>query len=196
MLLTIAGGNRRPVVTHMEFEYPDTELHEDLYQLMKYSCSEVCTAEQLDKVMKIWTSFLEPILGVPARAQGAEDSEDVLRAKQEVAKTDGTAVGETERSPGGFATTRKHESSPPEQSSSGNHAKDDGYPDASSSALHPVRAQSNGNMTDHISAIGKQVASNERLAAPHASLPSGIDQFQGRNTENPSGLFDNAAQLR
>ncbi|KAL2904207.1 Paired amphipathic helix protein Sin3-like 3 [Bienertia sinuspersici] len=186
VLFAIAAGNRQPVVAHMEFEYPDTELHEDLYQLMKYSCSEVCTTEQLDKVMKIWTSFLEPILGVPARAHGAEDSEDVMIAKHEAAKKVRPAIDERERSPSGCATTRKHESQP-EQSCSGNHAQDDGYPDASSSALHPVRAQTNSNMIDQISGVNKQTTSNERMAAPHASLPSGVEQFHGRNAGNQSG---------
>ncbi|KNA15721.1 hypothetical protein SOVF_095600 isoform A [Spinacia oleracea] len=191
VLLAVAAGNRRPIIPHMEFEYPDTELHEDLYQLMKYSCGEVCTAEQLEKVMKIWTAFLEPVLGVPARAQGAEDSEDAIRAKNEASKTDGPATGESDRSPSGGAATRKHESSPPEQSSSGNHAKDEGYPDASSSGLHQVRSQS--NVIDEFG-LGKQTTSNERLTASNPSLPSGVEQFHGRNIENPSG--HNTTQLR
>lgn len=194
VLLAVAAGNRRPIIPHMEFEYPDIELHEDLYQLVKYSCSEVCTGEQLDKVMKIWTSFLEPVLGVPARAKGAEDSEDVMRAKNEAARADGPAIGESDRSPSGCVANRKHENSPPEQSSSGNHAKDDGYPDASSSALHQVRAQSNGSMIGQVSGLGKQTTSNERLTASHSSLPSGVEQCHGRNIENPSG--HGTAQLR
>ncbi|KAL0385641.1 UNVERIFIED_CONTAM: Paired amphipathic helix protein Sin3-like 3 [Sesamum radiatum] len=43
-------------------KYPDPEIQEDLYQLMKYSCGEVCTPEQRDKVMKIWTTFIEQVL--------------------------------------------------------------------------------------------------------------------------------------
>ncbi|XP_021731191.1 paired amphipathic helix protein Sin3-like 4 [Chenopodium quinoa] len=194
VLFAVAAGNRRPVISHMEFEYPDAELHEDLFDLIKYSCAEVCTAELLDKVMKIWTSFLEPVLGVPARAQGAEDSEDATRAKNEVTKTDGPAIGESDRSPSGCAAVRKHENSPPEQSSSGNHAKDDVYPDASSSGLHQVRSQSNGNMIDQISGHGKQTTSNERLADSNPSLPPGVEQLHGRNIENPSG--HSTTQLR
>ena len=63
-VLAIAAGNRRPIIPHMEFEYSDSGIHKDLYQLIKYSCSEVCTTEQRDKVMKIWTTFLEPMLWV------------------------------------------------------------------------------------------------------------------------------------
>ncbi|KAE8701488.1 Paired amphipathic helix protein Sin3-like 4 [Hibiscus syriacus] len=79
--LTIAAGNRRPIIPDMEFEYPDREIHEDLYQLIKYSCGEICTTEQLDEVMKLWTTFLEPMLGLPSRPQGAEDTEDIVKAK-------------------------------------------------------------------------------------------------------------------
>ncbi|KAK8486118.1 hypothetical protein V6N12_010322 [Hibiscus sabdariffa] len=35
--LAIAAGNRRSIIPNMEFEYPDHEIHEDLYQLIKYS---------------------------------------------------------------------------------------------------------------------------------------------------------------
>ncbi|EEC78333.1 hypothetical protein OsI_18074 [Oryza sativa Indica Group] len=34
MLLTIASGNRRPIVPNMSFEYVDPEIHEDLYQII------------------------------------------------------------------------------------------------------------------------------------------------------------------
>ncbi|CAI0386549.1 unnamed protein product [Linum tenue] len=99
MLLAFAAGNRRPIVPNLEFEYPDLDVHEDLYQLIKYSCGEVCTTEQLDKVMKIWTTFLEPMLGVPSRPQGAaEDTEDVVKAKPLSPKH-----GYSDGNPSGFA---------------------------------------------------------------------------------------------
>lgn len=143
VLLAFAAGNRRPIIPNLEFEYPDPEIHEDLYQLIKYSCGEVCTTEQLDKVMKIWTTFLEPVLGVPSRPQGAEDTEDVVKAKNHSSKS-----GDSEGSPngGGATVLNKHsnlsrngdESIPPEQSSSckawllngDNGIKENGSPDA------------------------------------------------------------------
>ncbi|XP_075524443.1 paired amphipathic helix protein Sin3-like 4 isoform X3 [Primulina tabacum] len=79
MLLSIGAGYRQPKQPHMEFEYSDPEIHEDLYRLMKYSCGEVFTVEQHTKIMTIWTSFLEPMLGVPARSH-SPDSEDVKRS--------------------------------------------------------------------------------------------------------------------
>ncbi|CAL5416118.1 unnamed protein product [Camellia sinensis] len=103
-------------------------IHEDLYQLIKYSCGEICTSEQLDKVMKIWTTFLEPIIGVPCRPQGAEDTEDVVKAKNQISQSGAASVGESNGSPVGGATviTTKDsnpsktgdESNPPEQLSS------------------------------------------------------------------------------
>lgn len=94
VLLAIAAGSRQPIIPNLEFHYPDLDIHEDLYQLVKYSCGELCTAEQLDKVMKVWTTFLEPMLCVPSRAQGAEDTEDVVKAKntEDVVNTENNSV--------------------------------------------------------------------------------------------------------
>ncbi|OMO93497.1 hypothetical protein COLO4_16853 [Corchorus olitorius] len=103
VLLAIATENRPLIIPNLEFEYPDPEIHEDLYQLIKYSCREMCTAEQLDKVMKIWTTFLEPMLGVSSRPQGEEDTEDVVKAKSNNVKNGSASVGESEGSPGAGA---------------------------------------------------------------------------------------------
>ncbi|OMO65702.1 paired amphipathic helix protein Sin3-like 4-like protein [Corchorus olitorius] len=105
VLLAIAAGagNRQHIIPNLEFEYPDPEIHEDLYQLIKYSCGEMCTTEQLDKVMRIWTTFLEPMLGVPSHPQGAKDTEDVVKAKSNNVKNGSASVGESEGSPGAGA---------------------------------------------------------------------------------------------
>ncbi|KAL5722388.1 hypothetical protein ACHQM5_005913 [Ranunculus cassubicifolius] len=82
VLLAVAAGNRRSLTPNIEFEYADPDIHEDLYQIIKYSCGEVCTTtDQLEKVMRVWTTFLEPIFGVPPRLQGTDDSEEVVKAK-------------------------------------------------------------------------------------------------------------------
>lgn len=122
---------------------------------------------------------------MPARAQCAEESEDVVRVKKEVAKAEVSTIGESERSPRRSASTRKHQCSPPEQSSSGNHAKHDKYPDASSSDLHLVRAQINSNGVDQISSLG---TSHERLIA-NASLKRKAVEFHGGNVEHSPGMF-------
>ncbi|KAJ0971557.1 hypothetical protein J5N97_019516 [Dioscorea zingiberensis] len=88
VLLAIAAGNQRPIIPNMQFEYSDSDVHEDLYQIVKYSCGEICTSsDQLDKVLQIWTDFMEPILGVLPRAQCAEDAVDVVRTKHHAVKS-------------------------------------------------------------------------------------------------------------
>ncbi|GMY26135.1 paired amphipathic helix protein Sin3-like 4 isoform X1 [Fagus crenata] len=216
VLLAIAAGNRRPIIPNLEFEYPDPDIHEDLYQLIKYSCGEVCTTEQLDKVMKIWTTFLEPMLGVPSRPQGAEDTEDVVKTKNNAAKSGAASAGEGDLSPGGGATAvnpkqsnpsrNGDESIPPEQSSSyrawqlngDNGVKEDSSLDAERIARKSDtfcgtpqhgKVQINASMADEISGLSKQDNSNERLVNSNASLATAVEISNGRaNIENTSGL--------
>ncbi|XP_058193271.1 paired amphipathic helix protein Sin3-like 3 [Rhododendron vialii] len=213
VLLAIAAGNRRPIIPHMEFEYPDSDIHEDLYQLIKYSCIEVCTNEQLDKVMKIWTTFLEPMLGVPSRSsQGTEDTEHVMKAKNQVSRS----VAEGDASPvAGTTVTSTKLSSPsrngdertsPEQSSAclaslvngDNVAKKDGPHNANhagfkTDALCNIPQLGNvpsaGIVSDETSVVSRQASSNEQLACFNTSLVAGTDECHGRtNMENKSGL--------
>lgn len=217
VLLAIAAGNRRPIIPNLEFEYPDLDIHEDLYQLIKYSCGEVCTTEQLDKVMKIWTTFLEPMLGVPSRPQGAEDTEDVVKTKNNAVKTGAASVGEGDLSPGGGGATAVNskqsnpsrngdENIPPEQSSScrawqvnGDFGvKEDSSLDAERIARksdtfcgtpQQGKAQVNASMADEISGVSKQDNSNERFVNSNASLVTAVELSNGRtNIENTSGL--------
>ncbi|WCJ21740.1 Paired amphipathic helix protein Sin3-like 4 [Euphorbia peplus] len=202
VLLAFAAGNRRPIIPNMEFEYPDPDIHEDLYQLIKYSCGEVCTTEQLDKVMKIWTTFLEPVLGVPSRPQGAEDTEDVVKAKNHTSKS-----GESEGSPsgGGAAVMNKQsnlsrngdESIQPEQSSSSrawllngdNGVKENGSPDAdrvarksdtSCSTVQQDKMQTNAPSADETLAVGKQSTCIDRLVNSNTPLAAGAELSNGR----------------
>ncbi|TXG59011.1 hypothetical protein EZV62_016840 [Acer yangbiense] len=65
-LRAIAAAHRQSLIPHLEYEYPDIRIHEDLYKLVQYSCEEMCsTKEPVNKAMKLWTTFMEPILGVP-----------------------------------------------------------------------------------------------------------------------------------
>ncbi|KAJ6321344.1 hypothetical protein OIU77_011435 [Salix suchowensis] len=216
VLLAFAAGNRRPIIPNLEFEYPDPDTHEDLYQLIKYSCAEVCTTEQLDKVMKIWTTFLEPMLGVPSRPQGAEDTEDVVKAKNQSSKS-----GESEGSPGGggAVTNSKHsnplrngdESIQPEQSSSSrawmlngeNRVKENGSPDAdhvarksdtSASTLQHDKVLINAAAADELSGVTKQAPSNDRLLNSNASLVTGAELSNGRTLVESGGLSANPSR--
>lgn len=76
-LLTLAAGNKQIIAPHLEYEYADVSIHEDMYKLIQYSCEEICsTKEQLNKVMKVYSTFLEPILGMPTQASRPEAIED------------------------------------------------------------------------------------------------------------------------
>ncbi|CAM6112569.1 unnamed protein product [Calypogeia fissa] len=75
-----AAGNRRSFVPELKFEYSDPSVHEDVYQIIKYSLEEVCsTAENSEKITRIWSKFFEPMFGVPARPPGVEDREEAAK---------------------------------------------------------------------------------------------------------------------
>ena len=101
-MLAIAAGNRRPLLPDLTFEFSDISVHEDLYQIVKYSSEEICTSsEQIGKIMRIWTTFIEPMFGIPPRAHGAEDMEDAAqvhsvkpRGSQAIANCSGGSEGE------------------------------------------------------------------------------------------------------
>ncbi|KAG5383079.1 hypothetical protein IGI04_034549 [Brassica rapa subsp. trilocularis] len=80
-LHAIAVGTKPSFTPDVEFSYTDTQVHADLYQLIKYYCEEICATEQSDKVIKLWVTFLEPMFGVPSRSQTDETVIDVAKSK-------------------------------------------------------------------------------------------------------------------
>ncbi|KAL0689904.1 hypothetical protein Bca4012_089582 [Brassica carinata] len=80
-LHAISVGTKPSFTPDLEFSYSDTQVHADLYQLIKYYCEEICATEQSDKVMKLWVAFLEPMFGVPSRSQTSEAMIDVAKSK-------------------------------------------------------------------------------------------------------------------
>ncbi|KAG8366233.1 hypothetical protein BUALT_Bualt17G0055200 [Buddleja alternifolia] len=84
IVLSIGAGYSEPIKPHLVFEYSDPDIQEDLYQLMKYSCGEVCTPELREKVMEIWKTVLDTMLGVPSRPPNADEKEDVIEAIKSV----------------------------------------------------------------------------------------------------------------
>lgn len=183
VLLAVAAGNRRPIVPHLEFEYSDSEIHEELYQLIKYSCGEVCTTEQLDKVMKIWTTFLEPVLGVPSRPQGPEDTEDFVKAKNHSIKSEASPLIKHSKIEDEFIRTS---SSRIWLVNNGNSVgKDDISLD-----MGCISPQRRVQINDEFSGVAKQGAtSNERVAISNVSVANGEEQSHGRiETESASGL--------
>ncbi|CAN6801239.1 unnamed protein product [Brassica oleracea var. botrytis] len=78
ILLSISAGYRQPINPNLDYEYFSRDIHEDLYKLVHFSCEELCsTKEQLNKVLRLWENFLEPVLGVPPRDRGTDPVEDV-----------------------------------------------------------------------------------------------------------------------
>ncbi|KAF1875223.1 hypothetical protein Lal_00007839 [Lupinus albus] len=215
VLLAIAAGNRRPILPNLEFEYPDPGIHEDLYQLIKYSCGEVCTTEQLDKVMKIWTTFLEPMLCVPSRPVGTEDTEDAVNATNCSVKSGTTCVNRRDGSPGVVASAMspKHLNTsgngdgcmPLDQSNSikvwqsngDSGVKEDEYLDSDRSVRKTETLGSNmlndkvnisAFAPDELSGVQKQDNSGELLVNTNVSPASGMEQCNGRkNIDNASG---------
>ncbi|KAG6474815.1 hypothetical protein ZIOFF_064030 [Zingiber officinale] len=64
MLFKSVTGNRQ-ISSIMVFEYADREIHDVLHKIMDYYCSECCNSkDEMDNIMRIWTTFLEPMFGV------------------------------------------------------------------------------------------------------------------------------------
>lgn len=82
VLLSIAAGCKHPIIPNLVFDYTDMGIHEDYYKLIKYSCEEICTSkEQSNKAMRLWCTLLEPMLSVPSRPSGSENTERTLVSK-------------------------------------------------------------------------------------------------------------------
>ncbi|XP_074557091.1 paired amphipathic helix protein Sin3-like 3 isoform X3 [Curcuma longa] len=100
ILHAVAAKNRHPIIPNMEFKYADVDVHDDLYRIIKYSSGEVCTSsDQLDKVMKLWSTFLESLLGVPSRNQGVGDGQEI-NLKSRAVKTNIADLAESNGNPG------------------------------------------------------------------------------------------------
>ncbi|KAF5185154.1 Paired amphipathic helix protein sin3-like [Thalictrum thalictroides] len=154
VLLAIAAGNRRPIIPNLEYVYSDPEIHENLYEVIKFSCNEVCTtSDQLDKVLKIWTTCLEKILGVPLRMQGVEDTEDIAvkdhDVKSCVAEGDVIVAGKDLSEQSGSLRGRLV---------NGNIAKDKCH----ESAPQCGKVQSNTSVADGMLRVDKQAPSTEQ----------------------------------
>ena len=105
VLVASVAGHRQPLAQHLEYEYLDVGIHEDLYKLIEYSCEEMCsTKEQLNKVMRLWTTFLEPMLGVPPRPNGGEGTDDAGKAQNPAVNCTASSIAESDGSPGADAT--------------------------------------------------------------------------------------------
>ncbi|KAF5739647.1 paired amphipathic helix protein Sin3-like 2 isoform X1 [Tripterygium wilfordii] len=106
VILAFAAGTKQHLVPHFEYEYSDVSIHEELHKLVQYSCKEVCsTKEQSNKVMKFWTTFLEPMLGIPSRPYGTTSSADVGNASNIATKDTASSIEGGDSSPAPDAMT-------------------------------------------------------------------------------------------
>jgi paired amphipathic helix protein Sin3a len=184
----------------MSFEYVDSEIHEDLHKIIKYSCGEVCnSSDQLDKVMRIWTTFLEPILGVQ-RKHGSEDP-DLVKPKSRTTKLGLANAGESNTGAGIVSKQNNGEESEQGLSSRARLANgvaadtQNGFHDADRTARRgeePSNAILNGRVHGAVSAdetpslSAQNIASTERAAENAAVVRT--EQHKA-NSELTPGLF-------
>ncbi|KAK1423048.1 hypothetical protein QVD17_18342 [Tagetes erecta] len=84
ILQCVAPGKKQNTIPHQEFKYSDLDIHEDLYQVMKYAVVQTGSPEQINKAVKIWTTFVEPMLGVPPRSSRIADQNAARTADRAV----------------------------------------------------------------------------------------------------------------
>ncbi|KAJ0449534.1 putative transcription regulator Others family [Helianthus annuus] len=82
IIQNFVSGERQNNTPHQEFKYWNFDVHNDIYQLMKYYIPQNCTTEQSDKVMKIWTNFVEPMLSI-SRDNNGDSEEDNFASYRE-----------------------------------------------------------------------------------------------------------------
>ncbi|KAL0395669.1 UNVERIFIED_CONTAM: Paired amphipathic helix protein Sin3-like 2 [Sesamum calycinum] len=175
VLLSISAGSRHSIIPDIEFEYSDNEIHEDVYKIIKYSCEEVCsTKEQLNKVLRFWTTFLEPMLGVHSRPCGSEASEDNGASKDRMGTTTMKSIGENEGSVNIDATATGLKQ--PKSNCNGD----------STTSPERVNFSAIGFTNADASAKGLTVAPGERSTSSAIAVTSGSDSnhVQGRGANS------------
>ncbi|XP_024382732.1 paired amphipathic helix protein Sin3-like 4 isoform X2 [Physcomitrium patens] len=92
MMLAVAAGNRRPLLPDLRYEFSDMSIHDDIYQIIKYSSEEISSSpDHAERTMQMWRMFVEPVLGLSSRSQGVEDMEEGVKGKSVEGKgEDGT----------------------------------------------------------------------------------------------------------
>uniref|UniRef100_A0A0E0BVX3 Histone deacetylase interacting domain-containing protein n=1 Tax=Oryza meridionalis TaxID=40149 RepID=A0A0E0BVX3_9ORYZ len=223
VLLAIAAGNRRPIVPNMSFDYVDSNIHEDMYKIIKYSCGEVCSSsDQLDKVVRIWATFLEPILGVQPRTHGAEDA-DAVKPKSRTTKSGLATVGDINTTAAGAVAKHGHDENIPQEQTPPSLARmvngvatdtQNGFHDVDRTARRaeePSNTAVNGRVqgaspgTNEIPAVSTQNMPTERSAEnipvarteQHGNAKANLEPTSGVNASRSSHAGnDTAAEAR
>ncbi|KAI3516348.1 hypothetical protein L1887_15262 [Cichorium endivia] len=79
---------------HMEFKFSDMDIHEDLFQLIKLYSPKICSPEQLDKVLKIWTDFVGAMFGLPPRPGCLNNQKHIAKTSPHATKNGPSVVKE------------------------------------------------------------------------------------------------------
>ncbi|KAI3779271.1 hypothetical protein L2E82_08916 [Cichorium intybus] len=79
---------------HMEFKFSDMDIHEDLFQLIKLYSPEICSPEQLDKVLKIWTDFVGAMFGLPPRSGCLNNQKHIAKTSPHATKNGPSVIKE------------------------------------------------------------------------------------------------------
>ncbi|KAL9275062.1 Paired amphipathic helix protein Sin3-like 2-like protein [Drosera capensis] len=195
VLLAIAAGNKRPLSPHLSFAYTEIDIHEDLYQLVKFSCQELGIAkEQLSKVMRLWTTFLEPMLGVPSQLHRTDGADEVVKSMQRPAQNGGAGVGESSGSHVADVNANlkqlKHEDNVAESSSP--EVAKPSRPNVVNSDT-ASKELDHGDSTAHVDKIKSDVGTSEKIPERQLSSTSspvvGSDSSRGRtNVDHSSGI--------
>ncbi|XP_024363995.1 paired amphipathic helix protein Sin3-like 4 isoform X2 [Physcomitrium patens] len=81
-MLAMIAGNRKPLLPDLRYEFSDPSIHDDMYQIIKYSSEEISSLpDHTEKTMRMWKMFVEPVLGVSSRSQRVEDVEEGVKEK-------------------------------------------------------------------------------------------------------------------
>lgn len=154
----IAPGKTQNTIPHQEFKYSDLDIHEDLYHLMKYSVEQTGSPEQSGKAVKIWTTFVEPMLGVPSRSPCIA-YQDTAKSANHASATNGITVVKEN----GFSNTdhleRKGESS-------------------CKNPKHEI-LQIRVHPSEESSGLSKPAITNERVLIPNALVATGLEKSHG-----------------
>lgn len=207
ILLSIAAGNKQPLIPHLEFEYSDAGIHEDLYKLIQYSCEEIFASKELvNRSMRIWSTFFEPMLGVPSQSHGTERVED-RKAGHNVHNFDAPNIG-ADGSPHGDSisiNSRLPKSDKNEADGRVTEVKNVHRTSIAANAKENVsvagelvcrddplmdKGQKSVECSDKVSGFSKQFASDEPGAKNNASIAvRGENSLSRTNVELTPGLY-------
>ncbi|KDP45427.1 hypothetical protein JCGZ_09676 [Jatropha curcas] len=203
VLLAFAAGNRQPVVPHLQYEYSDMSIHEDLYKLVQYSCEEVCsTKDQLNKVMRLWTTFMEPMLGIGSRSNGLENSEVDRKSVHQPGNCTTLGIAENGADPSALNSKPSKSTSNEDENISTELANSCGpslandsltkdslleldcvyKDDLTCNTLRLERENKVTDVADRISGFNTQIASGQVVADSKTSLTVGLERSHGRTS--------------